>query len=71
MQHFSCVAEAGLWLMFAVTKMSLFVLTGKVFPLKSGNVISSVVLVRFLVSVGIYMQENISQSKFLFGDHGI
>lgn len=45
-------AEAGLWFMFAVAKMPLFVLTGKVFLLKSGNVISLVVLVRFLVSVG-------------------
>lgn len=53
MQHFSCVAEAGLCFMFAVTKMSLFVLTEKVFLLNSGNVISLVVLVRFLVSVGI------------------
>lgn len=46
-------AEAGFWFMFAVAKMSLLVLTGKVFLLKSGNVISSVVLMRFLVSVGI------------------
>lgn len=53
MQHFSCAAEAGLWFMFAATKMSLFVLTGKVFLLNRGNVISLAVLVRFLVSVGI------------------
>lgn len=53
MQRFSCVAEAGLWFVFAVAKMSLFVLTGKVFLLNSGNVISSVVLMRFLVSAGI------------------
>lgn len=45
-------AEAGLWFMFAVAKMPLFVLTGKIFLLKSGNVISLVVLVRFLLSVG-------------------
>lgn len=53
MQHFSCVAEAGLWFMFAVTKISLFVLTAEGFLLNSGNVISLVVLVRFVVSVGI------------------
>lgn len=53
MQHFSCVAEAGLWFMFAPTKMSLFVLTGKVFLLNRGNGISLAVLLRFLVSVGI------------------
>ena len=70
MQHFSCVAEAGLWFMFAVTKMYLFVLTGKLFLLNSGNVISWVVLVRFLVSVGI-CKKTFHKSKFLFWDHGI
>lgn len=52
MQHFSSVAEAGLWFMFAATKMSLFVLAGQVLLLSRGNVISLAVLVRFLVSVG-------------------
>lgn len=39
--------------MFAVPKMSGFVLTGKVFLLNSGSVTSSVVLVSFLVFVAI------------------
>lgn len=70
MQHFTCVADAGLWFMFAATKMSLFVLTGQVPLPNRGNVISLAVLVRFLRICG-YMQESISQSKFLFWDHGI
>lgn len=44
---FQSVAEAGLWFVFAVTNSDW-----KSIPSESGNVISSLVLVRFLVSVG-------------------
>jgi len=39
--------------MFAVTKMPLFVPTEEILLLNNGNVISLVILVRFLVSVGM------------------
>lgn len=39
--------------MFAVTKMPLFVPAEEIFLLNSGNVISLVILVRFLVSAGM------------------
>lgn len=49
---FQWAAGAGFWFMFAVTKMFLFVLSAEVLLLNSGNAISLVVLMRFLLSVG-------------------